>query len=78
MFQCVKLTEHKTSLHAVSMLYHCFFEDVDISGCMFIEMGMNQRWSCFLHCLYPHSMFDSIVQQLLHVKTCSHIRCMHK
>ena len=32
---------------------------MDFNGGMFIEMGMNQRWSCFLHRLYPHTMFSS-------------------
>ena len=35
------------------------YKDMDFNGGMFIEMGMNQRLSCFLHRLYPHSMFSS-------------------
>ena len=45
------------------------YKDMNFHGCMFIEMGMNQRWSCFIHCLYPHTMFSS---SCIAWKTCSH------
>ena len=77
MFQCVKLAEHNISscsFHAISL------EEVDFNGCMFIEMGMNQRWSCFLHRLYPpatqHVWFDCSAAPA-HGRHAV-IRCMHK
>ena len=49
----VKLTEHK---HLCIQFHVTSLENVDSNGCMFIELGMNQKWSCFLQCLYSHSM----------------------
>ena len=76
MFQWVKLTEHNISacsFHGISL------EDLDFNGCMFTEM-MTQRWSCFLHRLYPRATQHVWVDCSASPAHGRHavIRCMHK
>ena len=59
------------SFYAISLV------DMDFNGCMFIKLGMNQRWSCFLHRLYGYTayLFSS---SCIHSMEDAVIRCMHK